>query len=381
MSMESFGGVSQSAPEGAKNEKSLENQVVNYRLESGADVEVRSKDFYPQDNEVQLDPNRAVIFLPGILMNPGDDIVKNLGQSFAEKSLGKTIVISTKLTKGNLSQEDAKKLDLIYEEAKGIKNYIQEKGLTEITLAGWSLGGDKAIDVAELLQDDQDLKIEGVILLSPAGLYDERKPGQLKNKVIKDSLGTPISLAAELAPGFGVDRTPSYRKKYVRTLLRGMSGAYGTASNLVKNFVASPNEYPGKLQRDFSEMEKKNPRIQEIKAPVVLIVGAKDGVVPLGEIIPFEEEAKIEEERISMQNQRLELEKSGGTWIGKKPFNTREKYLKQNLFKKSPFVRMITAEKMGKHGLPVYRAEDVVNASLGTLERYYREGAIVEENK
>ena len=185
MSMESFGGVSQSAPEGAKNEKSLENQVVNYRLESGADVEVRSKDFYPQDNEVQLDPNRAVIFLPGILMNPGDDIVKNLGQSFAEKSLGKTIVISTKLTKGNLSQEDAKKLDLIYEEAKGIKNYIQEKGLTEITLAGWSLGGDKAIDVAELLQDDQDLKIEGVILLSPAGLYDERKPGQLKNKVIK----------------------------------------------------------------------------------------------------------------------------------------------------------------------------------------------------
>ena len=112
-----------------------------------------------------------------------------------------------------------------------------------------------------------------------------------------------------------------------------------------------------------------------------MIVGAKDGVVPLGEIIPFEEEAKIEEERISMQNQRLELEKSGGTWIGKKPFNTREKYLKQNLFKKSPFVRMITAEKMGKHGLPVYRAEDVVNASLGTLERYYREGAIVEENK
>ena len=97
--MESFGGVSQSAPEGAKNEKSLENQVVNYRLESGADVEVRSKDFYPQDNEVQLDPNRAVIFLPGILMNPGDDIVKNLGQSFAEKSLGKTIVFSTNLRK------------------------------------------------------------------------------------------------------------------------------------------------------------------------------------------------------------------------------------------------------------------------------------------
>ncbi len=44
--------------------------------------------------------------------------------------------------------------------------------------------------------------------------------------------------------------------------------------------------------------------------------------------------------------------------------------LKEHIFKKSPYVKMVIADKLGKHGLPVFRAESVANTSIGLLERF-----------
>jgi esterase/lipase len=317
-------------------ENKSENNSRVYNLESGIQADLTFKEFQPKIKSVEQKesgleewPNNAVIFLPGISMNPDDKMLQNLGQEYSTSAQEKTYIIKTDLKKTEALSENYKTLDLFYEEAIAVSKFIKEKKLKEITLVGYSLGGPKVIDLAHIMQNDKDLKINGLILLNSLGLY-EQTGRDLKTNLIKDSLTTPIKVVKDMKE----------RNQYPDAFKRGAQSAMNVISNLVSDQVGSG--FRKVIKTDSSEMGHINQRVSEIKVPVILISGTEDKVIQIDKIIPPEITS----------------------------YDEQENYLKENLFKQSPFVRIVTAKKFGKHGLPVFRAEEVANVSVHLLKRF-----------
>jgi len=307
-----------------KNERKDDKPIV-YHLESGIDAEISYKIFESKE----ANPDEAIVFLPGLTMNPDDEIMKNLGQSYAESSKRNTYVIKSELKTKSQKQEqiDEIKETLFFEEALALKRFIQDKNLKNIIIAGYSVGGTKGIDLAYLLQNDVDVSVQGLILLSAPGLY-EQEEDSLKKNLIKDSLATPKIVVSE-------------SDKYPDAFKRGLQGARNLAKIMLQDSSLSSTEVRQKVKRNFTEMEEYNSRVEELEIPVVIIQGSEDKVVEADKIVP------------------LEIDPA-----------QREEYLKEHIFKKSPHVKMVTADKLGKHGLPVFRAESVAKVSIGLLERF-----------
>lgn len=293
-----------------------------YHLESGVDVEVSCKVFESKEGKSE----EAVILMAGLQMDPQDEIMKNLAESYQQSSKKDTYVINSELKKTqdkNINLEST----LFNEEAVAISKFIKDKKLKKIIIAGYSIGGTKGIDLAYLLQKNNDIIVEGLILLSAPGLY-EQEEDTLKSKLIKDSIFTPKQV---------IER----RGQYPDAFKRGVQGAHSLAKILIKDSFG--NKGKQKIKREFSEMEHYNPRVEELEIPIIIIQGSDDQVVEANKIVP------------------LNIEPSN-----------RERYLKDNLFKKSPYVKMVTADKLGKHGLPLFRAESVAESSIGLLQRFNR---------
>jgi len=300
-----------------KKENKVDNPVT-YHLESGLDAEISYKVFETQESQ----PDEAVIFLPGLKMNPEDGVMENLANSYTQSSKRNTYVVKSELkttSQGDFQIQET----LFYEEARAINKFIEEKKLKNIIIAGYSVGGTKGIDLAFILQENKNIVVEGLVLLSAPGLY-EQEEGSLRLNLIKDSLATPKAVISE--------------NKYPDAFKRGAQGA----GSLAKILLNSLNPITGeKVKREFSEMEQYNSRVEELEIPVVIIQGSQDQVVEADQIVPPE---VLPSER--------------------------EQYLKEYIFKKSPYVKMVTAEKLGKHGLPVFRAESVAEVSIGLLRRF-----------
>lgn len=315
-----------------------EGKSRNYKLESGIDAVVSSKCFYPQKKVPGIESqHNAIVFLPGLNMDPGASMLKNLGNAYAESSGEETHILKVELSK-EAENKKIKEIDLFYEEALAVSKFIKEKGFSQVTLVGYSIGGPRVINLVHILQDDSSLNVNGVILLGSPGLY-EQDPGELKKNLLKDSLATPLEVLK--------------RQKVVRSFMRGFNAMVDVGSSLFINSLGT--DFRIRIKRDFSEMEHFNPRISEIKVPVVVVVGTLDRVIEVNKIIP----------PVEIENIQRSVDDS--------VVLAREKYLKENLFKNSPYVRMVTPTKMGKHGLPVFRPEQVANVSIGLLQRYHRQ--------
>lgn len=301
--------------------KKEDNNFVCH-LESGIDVNVKSKVFESKESK----PGEAVIFLPGLQMNPDDNIVKDLGMSYAERSKRNTYIVTSELTK-NTVEDIQPKESLFFEEALAIKEFIKKQNIKDIIIVGYSVGGYKGIDLAYILQKDVTCSVKGLVLLSSPGLY-EQKAGMLKKNLINDSLATPIDVLSESS-------------KYSNAFKRGFNGVSGFTKIVLNTSLNT--DVGKKIKRDFSEMEKYNTHVEELEIPIVVIQGSGDMVVEAEKITPKE---------ISSSD--------------------RERYLKNNIFKKSPKVKMVIADHLGRHGLPVFRSESVANASIGLLERMHK---------
>ena len=107
-------------------------------------------------------------------------------------------------------------------------------------------------------------------------------------------------------------------------------------------------------------MAAKNPRIEHIRAPIILITGTHDPVSDREQIVPREEEEKIRKEMGEGPGERKDLA-------------AREKFLKENLFKESPYIRMIVPEKLGNHLVQIFRPEAVAKVSTYLFRRHARE--------
>jgi hypothetical protein len=102
-------------------------------------------------------------------------------------------------------------------------------------------------------------------------------------------------------------------------------------------------------------MAQANPRLTEIRVPVILVQGASDLLSHPAQIIPAQ--AGGEETQPS-------------SYI--KDRHEREHVLQRRVFPQSLYVTMLVAEKMGYHALPSLRPKAVVHASLYLVKRWKR---------
>jgi pimeloyl-ACP methyl ester carboxylesterase len=311
-----------------------------YELETGERIEVLSKEFSSKNDHGE----QNVIFFPGWALSSEKSAVATLGQSFADKSKAKAYVISSR-TESELGAED-----VLLKEAEAISRFIKEKGLTNIILAGHSQGGDKAIDLVTILQNDPEINIHGLVLLDSMGLYDQ-VPGSLAKNFVKGALlDIPMTMVKKIVSNPDV-------------VMRGLSAGYALTQGIFREI--SKSGITGWIKRTTNEvklMAKINPRLAEVAVPIIIMSGSNDTISNPDTIIPPGEEERMIEE----------WEKKDET-IGTSTYiDPREKFLQANVFPQSPYIRMVTPEKFGHHALPLLRAESVANASLYLLNRFER---------
>ena len=295
-----------------------------YQTEAGP-VEVEWLEIRPANGESVSEgekSTKATLFLPGWAMTAGRESVRELSQSFADYAESPTYIISTRAA--NRASED-----MLYQEADAVRQFVEEEGLWYFVVSGNCQGGDKAIDLVTMLQENPKMKVEGLVLIDSVGLYEQGN-AELAAKFSKDSL---------------LD-TPQGALKYLGSkssfLKRSMRAATDIVFGIVGEIGKSKTSYLPRLLGEIKNMAKLNRRVEEITVPVMLVHGSEDLVSDPGRIAPVERPSD------------------------------RESYLKENLFKQSPYVRMIVAEKAGHHGLPLFRSESVARASLYMLKRFHR---------
>lgn len=325
--------MSYETPENYLNQGELEGKSA-YATEAGP-VEVQWKKFEAAEKREGQTPEnekltKAILFLPGWAMTAESKSLQPLSQSFADYAEAPTYDIFTR-------SENVSGGDMLYNEAEAIRKFIEEKGLSDIIISGHSQGGDKAIDLVNLLQEkNPNVKVKGLILMDSVGVHEQGK-AELAAKFTQDSVvGTPMSVSKQT---IGIGKYFKGEKSFLpRSLKVGADAVFG----IIKEMGKSGTGYPKRFLNEVANMAKFNERIKDVRVPVVLVHGEKDPISDYEKVAPVEKPSE------------------------------REEFLKKNLFKNSPYVKMVVAEKAGHHGLPLFRSESVARASLYMLERFYR---------
>ncbi|MBI4085332.1 MAG: alpha/beta hydrolase [Candidatus Liptonbacteria bacterium] len=272
----------------------------------------------------------AVLFMPGWSMTPESKSARELSQSFADYANVPAYEIFARAEKISGSGQ-------LGHEAEAIRRFIEESGLNNVVISGHSQGGDRAIDLTVLLQErNPEIKIRGLVLMNTVGLHEQGKAALVGNFAKDAAIGTPKSVMKTV---LGISRhfkgEGSFPKRSVRPLVDGLFG-------IIREAGKSGAGYPKRFLNEISNMAKANEHITEVNVPVILVQGERDPISAHEKIAPVDKPSE------------------------------REKLLKVNLFKNSPYVRMVVAEKAGHHNMPLFRPESVARASLYMLERFYR---------
>jgi len=303
----------------------------------GNNVSVAWKKFLPEKpSSPESEKKKTVFFLPGWSIAEKAGSIEKLCEEFAGYSGGQAFAIDSRAEKAVP--------DMTTVEAEAVRRFIEDNGPEEVVLAGNSYGGVEAIHLAACLQEkNPQIKINGLVLLDSMSLYDQ-KGANLAINYAKDMVKTRVSL---LKPPQmkGADELADQNRKYMK------DGFFG----ILREIMRSNINYPKRFKNQIQEMVHKNAHLEAVKAPIVIIQGAEDLLSNPKKIIPDE---------------GLEGSPDAGYL---KDMREREKFLKEHIFKSSPYIRMIVPEKMGHHNVMYSRPESVAHASLYLLERWQRE--------
>ncbi len=330
--------------DGIETKKSV--QCQRYESDLGNGVEVTWEEFPAAEQDEKM-KTKGVIFLPGFGLESGFQSVRAIGEGLRDFSRVATYTVNTRLETAKSSD------DSIMEQAQAIKKFIKDQGITELTIFGYSQGGDKAIDLVSLLQNDSELQLNGIVLIDSTGLYQQDKNG-LAKKFIKDAaVDTPLSMIKQLWQA-------NYSKKQRMSMLKkGVMAGLDVVTGVVKDALYFKQDYPQKLDKEVADMADLNLHLADVKIPVIIISGDKDPISDPAKIVPPAEEDRIVRE--------IEQDLDNSKFV-----DPREKYLQETLLPNSPYVRMIIGKKMGHHSLPYFRPESVARVGLYALERYHR---------
>ncbi len=321
-------------------------QCQRYESDLGNGVEVTWEEF-PVAEQDETMKAKGVIFLPGFGLESGFQSVRAIGEGLRDFSKLDTYTINTRLETARSSD------DPIMEQAQAIKKFIKDQGITELTVFGYSQGGDKAIDLISILQNDQELRLRGLVLIDSTGLYQQDKNELAKNFLKDAAVDTPLSMMKQLW------RANYSKKQRVSMLKKGAMAGLDVLTGVVKDALYFKHDYPQKLDKEVSDMADLNLNLVDITTPVIIISGDKDPISDPAKIVPPEEEERIVRE--------IEQDLDSSKFV-----DPRERYLQENLLPNSPYVRMIIGKKMGHHSLPYFRPESVAKVGLYALERYHR---------
>lgn len=282
---------------------------------------------------------KAIVYLPGWSYTEKAKSTEILSQTFADYSHSPTFVVDTRT--------EQIVPDFLGRNAEAVRQFIQEKGLKDLTIVGNSLGGAEAIHlVASLQERNPDIKISGLILLDSVSLYNQTA-AEIAVNWARDLTSTLNNLRNP--PKFtGDDELVRQNIKYLQ------DGTIEILKEVMRSHLIS---WPKREINELRAMAKTNPRLGHIKSPIVLIQGAHDLLSKPSEIIPKSPQDTAKD------------------YIEDTKAQEREQYLRENIFTNSPYVRMIVPEKMGHHNVSYSRPESVAKTSLYLLKRWHRQKA------
>lgn len=305
-----------------------EQGIRTYNID-GINVNVDWMRFLPETNngEIIKPFEKGVLYFNGWSM-PSDAksseiLVKTLAQETVKDGGSLAMSISTRAE--NISESS------LPTEAKAIVELIKEIGLKEVVLAGHSKGGQKAANVvAQIQRSEPDIKVDGLLLFCPVGLYEQ---GNLE--LTRKFWGHAFTQGL---------KSQSSKKT---------SGVYGTltkdiSKEMIKEIKRSKLNYPKRVISEIAEMAKSDPAFSEVECPVILIQGQND---------PVSSPGKLAESVIKT--------KTDG-------FSITQNEILAKIFPKSPYVRQIFGKRLGGHTLPNYRIA-VAKVALYLQRRYQRE--------
>ena len=326
------------------------NIDVNYRILSPKKEHLDTK----TGNPISPASDTFLVFMPGWAVDAGTKTAEVTGQAFAEAGNQRVFTIDTK--------PDRVVNDTLYKEAEAISRLILETGTKNITIAGYSEGGVRAIDLAVILQQNPGISVNGVILMESMGLYDQGSKKGFIGRFLKTTLiDTPPEIIAQAIPG--------RKNSSTQPLRRGLTAGRDVPLGVLKDFARTPKaDYKKRINSQINEMAGELNHLAELETPVILVQGVNDLVSNPGKVLP---EYKDMDDATLGYGKGLNKQVSPD--LSHALYNPlREDFLRKTILPRVPYVRMITAERHSSHGLPVVRAEQVAKDSLYLLERYRR---------
>lgn len=309
----------------------------SYAVE-GSKVQLWWTETSPKESK-NLDPQKAIVFLPAWNWLPNVGIVKDISQKVANHS-GQTVYTIS-------SKTDRLGPDVSLIEAKGMAQFIKDHNLSEVIIIGHSEGGLKAADlVATLEQNSPQTTVDGLVLMDSMGLY-EQEAGTLRKNFIND----PMKIASKEFEDTGVT-PPSMKESAIQFL-------YGIWQD-IKFFKI---KYPKKLMEEIAVMARLNPRLREIKAPVLIVTGDRDYVSDHHKYVSPEEIDKRVDHASDQSTQGQMFERG----------RARREYLQENMFPNAENVAMIVLSKGAHHaGAVDIRINQVAHVVSKIFERMRR---------
>ncbi len=322
-------------------EESIKKRQIVRELK---DIEV--KHYKPAIPEGEA--NEAVIFLPGWSLDAETKSAREAGQAFADAGGRKVFVVDAK--------PDKVVDDTLYKEAEAISKLVEESGVKKITISGYSEGGVRAVNLAVILQKQYpDIVVDGVVLMESAGLYDQGSKKGFVGNFVKDTVVTPIKLL----------------NGDVTTLVKGLKAGTDVLFGMLKEIGRTKRDYPERVRSQIREMVNTQTHLGEVKAPVILVQGVEDLVSNPEKIIPGYKD--LDDKTLGYGKAEPGPEGRKSKRLSHALYNPlREEFLKENLFRESPYVRMVTGEKLSHHAIPILRARQIATDSLYLIERFKR---------
>lgn len=330
------------------------------------------------------EPDQAVIFLPGWSLNAGTKSAREVGQAFADAGIRKVFVVDAK--------PDRVVDDTLYKEAEAIARLVKESGIKRLTISGYSEGGVRAINLAVILQKQYpEIAVDGVVLMESMGLYDQGSKKGFVGKFGIDSLVTPFATGKDtgreiLTAGkhFAqdsysklTDREHKTERKYTQRIKDQLQASAiewkaGTdvLFGMMREVGRMGGDYRQRVQSQIREMINTQTHLGEVKVPVILVQGVDDLVSSPEKVIPGYKDLGRVVTKATGEQYKAHMEKDEATG---QLYDPREKFLQENLFPESPYVRMVTGERLSSHHvIPIVRARKIAPVALGLLERFKR---------
>jgi len=307
--------------------------AIDYCID-GASIKVTWMRFPPRDTAGTIERihSDAVIFLlPGWGYTESATSTAAVSQAFADVSGNVVYALDT------YTERIAPYV--AHREAQAARKFIEAVPAARRVLVGQSQGGWAAMCIAASCAD-----ITGLVLVDSMGMVT-RTLGQFLVDYVKENVNSTFLVGYSAEPHYDVNNLRAVNARYLKEGIGEIARQIRLAGGVLS--------YAARLSKEVRGMVVQNPCARELTLPIVIINGEQDKLSRPGRIIPVEHPSE-----------------NGSSYIAS--LKERERYLRNRVFPRSPYIRMIVARKLGYHGLVAFRPLEVARTSLYLLERWER---------